>query len=99
MILEVIKSNEQYILKNPPDFKMDNFFIIIENKDIFEYNPGNKNISKPDLAYQKLKELAIMYPEDNLIQNMFKYYKPHIEIQHRTDDEVYHDYLMERYGK
>lgn len=99
MILEVQKINDQYVIKNPPISVDSHFFIQIEKKQIFENSPRKRRMTKIDLGLQELKTLASKFPDDVLVQNLLKYHKPHIESNQKSDDEVYHDYLMDRYGK
>lgn len=37
-----------------------------------------------DIAVQELKALALKLSDDVLLQNMAKYYKPHISTKNRT---------------
>lgn len=98
MILEVKKINDQFVIKNPPINSGEQFFLQIEKKHILKSRPGKKKMPQTDITFQELKALALKLSDDVLLQNMVKYYKPHISNQ-KSDDDVYHEYLMERYGK
>ena len=99
MILEIEKRNDQYIIVDPPYFDVDNFYIKIDTNDIIKINQRKQDEFKDDVGYQKLKEIAEKLPHDEFIQNKLKYYVPYKNIDGKSDDEVYHEYLMERYGK
>ncbi len=99
MILEVQKIKGQYIIKNPPKVDGLQFFLNIEKKNIMHFKPTRRKLYPTDVTFKKVEEMADMFPEDNLLQSLKKYYKPHVNRTEKTDDEVYHDYLMEKYGK
>ena len=80
-------------------FDSDNFYIKIELDNIISVGPNKLNTKETDKAYIKLKELSAQIPENIFLQDMLKYYKPHDEKVHKSDDDVYHEYLMERYGR
>lgn len=98
MILEVKKINNQFVIKNPPLNSEDTFFLKIEKKNIFKHKPVRKMKTKIEKVPEELKTLALKFPDDEFLQNKVKYYVAYSNPEEKADSEVYHDYLMEKYG-
>ena len=98
MILEVIKINNQFVIKNPPLSSEDTFFLKIEKKNIFKHRPVHNIKTKTDKVPEELKALALKFPDDEFLQNKIKYYVAYANLDGRTDSEIYDDYIVEKYG-
>ena len=54
--------------------------------------------TKTDKVPEELEALALKFPDDEFLQNKVKYYVPYSNHEEKTDSDIYHDYLMEKYG-
>jgi hypothetical protein len=54
---------------------------------------------KNDDVFLELKALADMFPDDGFLQHKVKYYLPYKNLSGKTDNEIWQEGLITKYGK